>query len=95
MLLAFALLASLLGCAGVAVMRDAADRMHYLAFPAMIAPVLVAAAVWIEEGTGTAAAKAVLVAVVFLGQSPLLAHATGRAIYFRRRRQARRLKEAR
>ena len=55
---------TLLSCAGVLVMRNPYDRLHYTAPAAVLAPVAIAAAVVLEERLSAAGIKAVLVAIV-------------------------------
>jgi multicomponent Na+:H+ antiporter subunit G len=82
-LLAVAVLAVLISCLGVLVMRDALDRLHFTAPAATIAPVFVAAAVLVEEPLSGAGVKAVIVAVLLVVTAPVLSHATARAARIR------------
>jgi multicomponent Na+:H+ antiporter subunit G len=75
--------ATFLSCAGVLVMRNAYDRLHYTAPAATIAPVAIAVAVVLEERLSAAGIKAVLVALVLLITNPVLGHATARAARIR------------
>jgi monovalent cation/proton antiporter MnhG/PhaG subunit len=68
----------LIACLGVIAMRDAYDRLHYVA-PASLGAVLIAGAVWAREGPSGIALKATIVAVFLLVASPALAHGTARA----------------
>jgi monovalent cation/proton antiporter MnhG/PhaG subunit len=68
----------LIACLGVAVMRDAYDRLHYLA-PSALGALLIAAAVWVREGPSMISLKASLLAAFLLIASPSLAHVTSRA----------------
>jgi monovalent cation/proton antiporter MnhG/PhaG subunit len=68
----------LIACLGVAVMRDAYDRLHYLA-PSALGAVLIVAAIWVREGPSMIALKATLLAAFLLMASPSLAHVTSRA----------------
>jgi multicomponent Na+:H+ antiporter subunit G len=82
-LLVVGVAAALLSCLGVLVMRDAYDRLHYTAPAATLAPVLLAAAVVLEEGLSAVGVKALLVALVLVATNPVLSHATARAARIR------------
>jgi len=73
----------MLSCAGVLVMGNAFDRLHFTAPAATIAPALVAAAVLVEEPLSSAGVKAVLVALLLVVTTPVLSHATARAARIR------------
>lgn len=68
----------LLAVAGVVLMRDVYQRLHYLA-PSALGAVPIAAAIWVHQGASLIALKSVLLAMVLLGGSPLLAHAIARS----------------
>jgi multicomponent Na+:H+ antiporter subunit G len=70
---------TLLSCAGVLVMRNPYDRLHYTGPAAVLAPVAIAAAVVLEERLSAAGIKALLVALLLLVTNPVLTHATARA----------------
>lgn len=78
-LLGLGVAAALLSCAGVLLMRDALDRLHFTAPAATVSPVLFAAAVLVEEPLTSAGVKAVIVALIVLVTTPVLTHATARA----------------
>jgi multicomponent Na+:H+ antiporter subunit G len=82
-LLAAGVASVLLSCLGVLVMRDALDRLHFTAPAATIGPVLIAAAVLVEEPLSSAGIKSVLIALVMLATGPVLVHATARAARIR------------
>jgi multicomponent Na+:H+ antiporter subunit G len=82
-LLGVAVLAVLISCLGMLVMRDALDQLHFTAPAATIAPVAVALAVLVEEPLSSAGVKAVLVAVILVLTTPVLSHATARAARIR------------
>src|SRR5215211_4910768 len=63
-LLALGVAVTWLSCLGVLLMDDPYDRLHYTAPASALAPVLVAAAVVVEEGLSAAGIKALLVAFV-------------------------------
>jgi multicomponent Na+:H+ antiporter subunit G len=69
----------LLACLGVVLMRDALDRLHYTA-TAGLAGCCLAAAVLVEEGPSLIGIKALLLAAFLVVASPVLSHATARAI---------------
>ena len=71
---------------GVALMRDALDRLHYLA-PSALAAVLITAAIIVRESLlSQIGLYALLLAGFLVFSGPVLAHATGRAIDLQRRR---------
>lgn len=74
---------TLLSCAGVLLMRDPYDRLHYTAPAAVIPPVAIAAAVVLEERLSAAGIKALLIALVLVVTNPVLGHATARAARIR------------
>ena len=82
---AFGMLVELSCCVGVFVMRDAYDQLHYTGPAAIVGPLAFAAAIVVREGVSQAGVKAVLVAVLLMVANPVLTHATGRALYIRRR----------
>ena len=63
---------------GVLVMPRVYERLHYLG-PASLGAVLIAAAVWVAEGSSFISIKATLLAAFLLVASPTLAHVTARA----------------
>jgi multicomponent Na+:H+ antiporter subunit G len=73
-------------CLGVVVMPGALARLHYVSVAALGA-VLVAAAVVVRDGASLIGVKAVLVAAFVVVTSPVLAHATARAIHARAERR--------
>ena len=66
-------------CAGVAVGRDVYTRLHYVAPAGALGSVLVAVAIFAQEGFTQAGLKALLAAAVLALTSPVLTHATARA----------------
>lgn len=79
--LGLAVLAVLVGCAGMMRMRGAAARLHYTSLTALAAPLFVLGAVVSAEGLSQAGVKAILIVLVLWIQSPVVAHALGRAIH--------------
>ena len=75
----------LLSCVGLLVMRDALDRLHFTTPAATLGPVLIAAAVLVEEPLSSAGIKAVIVAVLIVVTTPVLSHATAWAARYRER----------
>ena len=84
-LLGFAVAVELACCIGVLVMDDAFDKLHYLGPAAIVGPLAVAAAVVLRESLSQAGIKAILTAALLIVASPVLAHATARALYIRQR----------
>jgi len=73
-------------CLGVVVMPGALARLHY-ASVGLLGVVLVAAAVVVHGGASLISVKAVLVAAFMAATSPVLAHATARALHVRQERR--------
>jgi monovalent cation/proton antiporter MnhG/PhaG subunit len=73
----------LFAVAGVVVMRDAFDRLHYAAAATTFGPFLVVAAILVGGSAGESTVKALIVAVVLVVGNPVLTHATGRAARLR------------
>jgi monovalent cation/proton antiporter MnhG/PhaG subunit len=84
-LLTFGVAVELACCIGVLVMDDAYDKLHYLGPAAIVGPLAVAAAIVVREEFSQAGIKALLTAGLLIVASPVLAHATGRALYIRQR----------
>ncbi len=74
-------------CVGVLVMRDAHDKLHYIGPASILGPIAVAGAIVIRESLSQAGVKAIITAVLLIIANPVLTHATGRALYIRRRDQ--------
>jgi multisubunit Na+/H+ antiporter MnhG subunit len=79
-LLALAVLTVAAAALGVAIMPDAAAKLHYVTPAAVVAPILVALAVFVTEGLNENTGETVLAALVMIAMSPFLSHATIRAI---------------
>jgi multicomponent Na+:H+ antiporter subunit G len=79
-LLAACVLLALLSAAGVALMGDALDRLHY-AGPAVLAGLCASVAVVVAGGPSLIAIRAALVCALLLVTAPVLAHATARCIH--------------
>jgi multicomponent Na+:H+ antiporter subunit G len=70
----------------VLVMRGALARLHYVQV-ATLGAVLVVAAVLVRDGASLIGVKAVLVGAFLVATSPVLSHATARAIHTRAERR--------
>jgi multicomponent Na+:H+ antiporter subunit G len=75
-----------LASAGVVMMRDAYDRLHYTG-AASLGVVLVAAGVLVQESLSLIGWRAVLIGAFTLVSSPVLVHVTARAVVLRERRR--------
>jgi multicomponent Na+:H+ antiporter subunit G len=71
-----------LSAVGVLAMRNAFERLHYVA-SAGVGGALVCVAVTVRESFSLIGNKALLVAAFFLVSGPLLVHATARAVRVR------------
>jgi multisubunit Na+/H+ antiporter MnhG subunit len=65
---------------GVAVMPDAAARLHYVTPAAVVAPVLVLVAVFVTEGLDENTGETLLAVLIMIATARFLSHATIRAI---------------
>jgi multicomponent Na+:H+ antiporter subunit G len=85
-LLVFGVAAQLTGVVGVLVAADVYDRMHFIGPGSIFGPVAFAIAIVLDEGPfSQAGLKSTLVALLLLGLSPVLVHATARAAFVRER----------
>jgi multicomponent Na+:H+ antiporter subunit G len=73
-------------CLGVLAMPGALARLHYVSVGSLGA-LLVAAAVLVHDGASLIGVKALLVGAFLVATSPVLAHATARAIHVRAERR--------
>ena len=74
-------------CVGIVAARDTFARLHYSAGASTLGPILVAAAIAVEEGVRSIAASAALVvAVLLVLGSPAVTIATARAARTRLKR---------
>jgi monovalent cation/proton antiporter MnhG/PhaG subunit len=85
----------LLCCVGLVLMRNVFDRLHYAMASTTVPPLLIAAAVLVEEGWTQPGIDAVVIAVALLLINPVLAVATARAGRARRFGQVEALPEER
>jgi multicomponent Na+:H+ antiporter subunit G len=81
-LLAAGTLTALLACAGVLVMDDALDRLHFVG-ALTAAALLIGAAVLVRESFSLIGDRAIIVGVLVLVTNPVLTHATARALHKR------------
>jgi multicomponent Na+:H+ antiporter subunit G len=72
-------------CLGVLVMRGALARLHYVGATTLGA-LLIAAAVVVRDSFSLIGGRAILIGVFLLVSSPVLTHATARAIHTGARR---------
>jgi multisubunit Na+/H+ antiporter MnhG subunit len=77
-------LLQLLAVAGVVLLPDTLDRLHYLS-PSSLAAALIAAAIVVRESFSQIGIYALLLAGFLLFAGPFLTHATARAIALARR----------
>lgn len=82
-LLALAVLVVAASAAGVLAMRDAPARLHYVTPAAVVAPVLVAAAVFVRQGLDQNTGETLVALFFMVAAGPYLSHATIRAIRLR------------
>ncbi len=68
---------------GLAVVRDAYQRLHFSSPIASIGIALIVAAVWVEDPQWQSRIKAVLIAIILFLTNATLSHATARAIRMR------------
>jgi multisubunit Na+/H+ antiporter MnhG subunit len=68
----------LAACVGLVVAGSHHDRLHYASLAAVLPPMLLAAAVALEQGAAIATWNAILVAVMLLLVNAVLSHATAR-----------------
>jgi multisubunit Na+/H+ antiporter MnhG subunit len=68
---------------GVLVMRDAYQKLHYVAPAAMVAPFLVALAILVQVGAYENTGETFLACALMVIAGPFLSHATMRAIRVR------------
>lgn len=84
-LLGLAVLIVAASALGVLVMPDACAKLHYVTPAAVVAPVLVAAAMFVQEGLDANTGETFLALFFMLAAAPFLSHATIRAIRVRER----------
>lgn len=82
-LLGLAVAVVLISAAGVLLMRDAYQKVHYVTPISVVAPVLAGLAIAVQSGWTISTGQSWLVVAVMVIASPFLAHATVRAIWIR------------
>jgi multisubunit Na+/H+ antiporter MnhG subunit len=82
-LLALAVLTVAASAVGVLAMKDAAARLHFVTPAAVIAPVFVAAAVFVRQGLDENTGETLVALFFMIVAGPYLTHATIRAIRIR------------
>ena len=82
-LLALAVLVVASASVGVLAMRDAYQKLHYVTPAALVAPALVAAAVFVEAGLYENTGETLVALLFMVIAGPYLSHATVRAIRVR------------
>jgi multisubunit Na+/H+ antiporter MnhG subunit len=82
-LLALAVLVVASASVGVLVMRDAYQKLHFVTPAALVAPALVAAAVFVQAGLYENTGETLLALLFMVIAGPYLSHATVRAIRVR------------
>lgn len=80
-LLALAVLTVAASAIGLLRVKTAADRLHYVTPASVVAPVLVAAAIFVRQGLDENTGETVVAVVIMLAAAPFLSHATIRAIH--------------
>jgi multisubunit Na+/H+ antiporter MnhG subunit len=78
-------------CTGILVARDALDRLHYAAAVAIAGPVLIGAAIVVEERLSAAGVSTIVTAGFLVLLTPVLTIATARAAHPRRQDRTLRL----
>lgn len=68
-----------LGVVGMWRMKEPMQALHYLSMPATAGSILLTVAVFVAQGAGEAAWKAVLIALILLAANSVVTHATARA----------------
>ncbi len=83
MLLGLAVVLALGSSLGVLVMREAAQKLHYVAPLSVVVPVLTGLAVLVHAGWTAGSAQTWLAVLVLVLASPIVSHATIRAARIR------------
>lgn len=83
LLLGLAVAVVLISAAGVLLMRDAYQKVHYVTPISVVAPVLTGLAIGVQSGWTISTGQSWLVVALMVIASPVLAHATVRAIWIR------------
>lgn len=88
-LLATAVCAELLCCAGMMAMRHSLDRLHYASAAVILGPLPLAAAIIMEEGLSSSGAQTMLTVLLVVLMGSVITHATANAIRRARSRSGR------
>ena len=78
-LLAGAVLITIISVLGMLRVRDPYQRMHYISPPASLSSFLIAIAIFIQRGLKPESFKALFVVFVLVGMNTIVTHATARA----------------
>ena len=78
-LVAAAVLVTLLSLLGMLRMRDPYQRMHYISPPAALTPLFVTVAIFLQNGMKSESFKAALTTLVLIGMNTVVTHAAARA----------------
>ncbi len=78
---------TLVSAVGVAVMRDAYQKLHFIAPPAVLGGPALAVAVWLDAHSIQAGLKALLAVVLLNAMNGVVTHATARAAFVREHRR--------
>jgi multisubunit Na+/H+ antiporter MnhG subunit len=78
-LLSITALLTILSMLGFVTAKNTFDRLHFVGPAAVMAPMLVAIAIVLEESFNARGVKSILIVVVLLVLQPALTHATARA----------------
>lgn len=79
-LLVFASILTLVCAVGMAVMRDAYQRLHFISPPTAIAAPLVTVAVFLDEPQLQAGFKTLVISLLLFAINAVVTHATARAV---------------
>jgi monovalent cation/proton antiporter MnhG/PhaG subunit len=74
---------ALIGALGTWLMRDAWQRLHFLALPCGLSTGLISVAVFIDERQKAASCKVLLIGLLLFAVNAVLTHATARAAFVR------------
>ncbi len=74
---------ALLSAVGVLAMRDAYQKLHFVAPPATLSSFVIVVAVALSGAGAQASLKALLVAILLTAANGVLGHATARALFVR------------
>jgi len=79
MLLAFAVAITLASVAAMVCMRDAYQRMHYIAPPASLSAIFITIAIFLQQGLKPESFKAAFIVVTLVCMNAVVTHAAARA----------------